>query len=176
VHEFLMTFLFESFGEPSAILCFVSTRSKLIFSRKIASLTKNQRISSHLVLFLQERFPMRSWVLILSVKITIQHRSASPTVNDMQAVRQVYRYLKATRELCITLGKIQDTTFFAYADASHGDWPDAKSTEGAIWFFGGAPIRWYARKQTIMAPSSTAAEWCALDRPARDAQFSPEEA
>ena len=101
----------------------------------------------------------------------LQHRSAAPTTNDIQAVRQVYRYLKGTTELCITLGRIQDTTFFAYADASHGDWPDAKSTEGAIWFFGGAPIRWYSRKQTIMAPSSTAAEWCALDRPARDAQW-----
>jgi hypothetical protein len=43
----------------------------LIFSLKIASLTKNQRMSSHLVLFLQERFPIRSWVLMLSVKITI---------------------------------------------------------------------------------------------------------
>jgi hypothetical protein len=77
--------------------------------------------------------------------IKLQRRTASPTVNDMQ-VRQVYRYLKATTELCITLGKVADTTFFAYADASHGDWNDAKSTEGAIWFFGGAPIRCYARK------------------------------
>jgi hypothetical protein len=89
----------------------------------------------------------------------------------MQAIRQVYRYLKGTTELYITLGRIQDITFFAYADASYRDWPNTKSIEGAIWFFGGAPIRWYSRKQTIIAPSSTAVEWCALNRPARDAQW-----
>lgn len=93
------------------------------------------------------------------------------TINEMQAVLAVYRYLKSTTELCITLGKIQDTSFLAYADPSHGDWHDSKSTEGAVWFFGGAPILWCSRKQSIMTPSSTAAEWCALDRPARDAQW-----
>lgn len=101
----------------------------------------------------------------------LQHRTASPTTNDMEAVYAVYKYLKGTTELCITLGTVSDTSFFAYADASHGDWHDSKSTEGAIWFFGGAPIQWYSRKQSIMTPSSTAAEWCALDRPARDAQW-----
>jgi hypothetical protein len=41
-------------------------------------------------------------------------------------IRDLYQvYLKATTELCITLGKVADTTFFAYADASHGDWNDA---------------------------------------------------
>ncbi|OQE65453.1 hypothetical protein PENNAL_c0208G09362 [Penicillium nalgiovense] len=91
------------------------------------------------------------------IKFTVmklQHRTTSPTINDMQAVRAAYRYLKATIELCVTLGK-----------------QDAKSTEGAVWFFGGAPILWYSKKQSIMTPSSTAAEWCALDRPARDAQW-----
>ncbi|KUM55394.1 hypothetical protein ACN42_g11892 [Penicillium freii] len=101
----------------------------------------------------------------------LQHRTASPTTNDIEAARAVYKYLKATTELCITLGKVNDTTFFAYADASYGDWHDSKSTEGAIWFFGGAPIQWHSRKQSIMTPSSTAAEWCALDKPARDAQW-----
>ncbi|KAJ9481045.1 hypothetical protein VN97_g12463 [Penicillium thymicola] len=101
----------------------------------------------------------------------LQHRSASPTTNDLQAVRAVYRYLSGTTNLGITLGKVDDTSFFAYADASHGDWHDSKSTEGAVWFFGGAPIIWYSKKQSIMTPSSTATEWCALDRPARDAQW-----
>ncbi|KAJ9480754.1 hypothetical protein VN97_g12776 [Penicillium thymicola] len=101
----------------------------------------------------------------------LQHRSTSPTTNDLQAVRAVYRYLSDTTNLCVTLGKVDDTSFFAYADASHGDWHDSKSTEGAVWFFGGAPTIWYSKKQSIMTPSSTAAEWCALDRPARDAQW-----
>ena len=67
----LYTSLLRAFVNPSAILYIVLTRSRLIFSLKIASLTKNQRISSYLILFLYKRFPIRSQVLMLSVKITI---------------------------------------------------------------------------------------------------------
>jgi hypothetical protein len=105
------------------------------------------------------------------VVMKLQHRTASPTQNEMTAIQLVYRYLRATQNYAITLRGIKDQEFFAYADASHGDWPERKSTEGAVWFFGGAPIAWTSRKQTINTPSSTAAEWCALDKPARDAQW-----
>ncbi|KGO77388.1 hypothetical protein PITC_040420 [Penicillium italicum] len=69
----------------------------------------------------------------------------------------------------MVLGSVDDQRF--YADASYGDWSDKKSTEGAVWFFAGAPIIWNSRKQCISAPFCTASEWCALEKPARDAQW-----
>ncbi|KAJ5963983.1 uncharacterized protein N7479_003859 [Penicillium vulpinum] len=70
----------------------------------------------------------------------LQHRAANPTERDLQAARQVYCYLKRTKDFAITLGCVKDQRFYAYTDTSHGDWPDKKSTEGTIWFFAGAPI------------------------------------
>ncbi|CRL23398.1 unnamed protein product [Penicillium camemberti] len=51
---------------------------------------------------------------------------------DLQAALQVYRYLHGTKNFAINLGSVDDQRFYAYADASHGDWPDKKSTEGAV--------------------------------------------
>lgn len=85
------------------------------------------------------------------------------------ALHNAVRYLKGCPDL--VLGGIDDPYFFAYADASHTDWPDRKSTEGCIWLFAGGPVAWSSKKQTIMYPPSTAAEWCALDRLSRDARW-----
>ncbi|KAJ5876478.1 uncharacterized protein N7529_002062 [Penicillium soppii] len=101
----------------------------------------------------------------------LQHKSANTTIHDQEAMVQVLRYLREHPDRAITLGKKKELQFYAYADASHGDNLNYKSTEGAVWFFGGSPIQWSTRKQTIMAPSTTAAEWCALDQPARDGMW-----
>ncbi|KAJ5997152.1 hypothetical protein N7522_008812 [Penicillium canescens] len=79
------------------------------------------------------------------------------------------RYIKRYDSIGIELGKLKDLRFTAYADASYADWHDRKSTEGSIWWLAGAPIMWSTKKQTLVALSTTAAEWCALDQPAKDA-------
>ncbi|KAJ5855316.1 uncharacterized protein N7529_009260 [Penicillium soppii] len=88
----------------------------------------------------------------------LQHKSANTTIHDQEAMVQVLRYLREHPDRAITLGKKKELQFYAYADASHGDNLNYKSTEGAVWLFGGSPIQWSTRKQTIMAPSTTAAE------------------
>ena len=101
----------------------------------------------------------------------LQQKSAQTTIHDYEAMIQPVRYLKQFPDRSIVLGRNKELRFYAFADASHGDNLNRKSTEGCIWFFAGSPIQWSTKKQTIMAPSTTAAEWCALDQPARDAMW-----
>ncbi|KAI1833656.1 hypothetical protein DTO006G1_5024 [Penicillium roqueforti] len=101
----------------------------------------------------------------------LQHRLATPTFSDLEAMRHVVKYLRRNPEIGLTFGKSDELQFKAYTDASHADWPDSKSTEGTVWFFAGVPITWTTKKQTITANSTTIAEWCALDQPTRDAMW-----
>ena len=87
------------------------------------------------------------------------------------------RYIECYDSKGIELGKLKVLRFPAHADASHADWHDRKSPEGSIWWLAGAPIiagapiMWNTKKQTLVASSTTAAEWCALDQPAKDAMW-----
>ena len=101
----------------------------------------------------------------------LQHRSAKPTNADYDAMIHLCRYLKKHDNLGIVLGRVKELSFIAYADASYADWQDRKSTEGSIWWFAGAPIMWSTKKQTVVASSTTTAEGCALDQPAKDAKW-----
>ncbi|KAJ6094415.1 hypothetical protein N7467_001928 [Penicillium canescens] len=101
----------------------------------------------------------------------LQHRSAKPTNADYDAMIHLGRYFKKHDNLGIVLGRVKELRFIAHADASHADWQDRKSTEGSIWWFAGAPIMWSTKKQTVVASPTTAAEWCALDQPAKDAKL-----
>jgi hypothetical protein len=101
----------------------------------------------------------------------LQHRSSKPTNDDYEAMIHLCRYIKRYDSIGIELGKVKDLRLMAHADASHADWHDRKSTEGSIWWLAGAPIMWSTKKQTLVASSTTAAEWCALDQPAKDAMW-----
>ncbi|KAJ5946486.1 hypothetical protein N7454_003325 [Penicillium verhagenii] len=46
-----------------------------------------------------------------------------------------------------------------------------KSIEGFIFFLNGTPISWSSKKQGLVAPSSTCAEYVALDRAVKEALF-----
>ncbi|KAI2732949.1 hypothetical protein DTO013E5_10235 [Penicillium roqueforti] len=101
----------------------------------------------------------------------LQHRLATPTFSDLEAMRHVVKYLRHNPKTGLIFGKSDELQFIAFTDASHADWTDSKSTEGCIWFFAGVPVAWSTKKQTITANSTTIAEWCALDQPARDAMW-----
>lgn len=101
----------------------------------------------------------------------LQHRLANPTFDDLHAMQHVIKYLRHQPDIGIVLGSTDELRFHAHVDASHADWEDSKSTEGSIWYLAGSPVMWTTKKQTITANSTTVAEWCALDQPARDAMW-----
>jgi hypothetical protein len=50
-----------------------------------------------------------------------------------------------------------------YINALYNDYEDSKSTEAFIFFFAGSLVSWRSAKQRIVAYSSIAAEYIALD-------------
>ena len=93
----------------------------------------------------------------------LQRQTCAPSVADLQTSKALLRYLKSHSNYGITLSKDPARGIELYTDAAHQDNPDGKSTEAHILMFHGAPIAWSSKKQSIMAPSSTIAEFCAYD-------------
>jgi hypothetical protein len=71
----------------------------------------------------------------------------------------VFRYLKGTADLGITIKKEDGARPLVYCDADYaGDTTDYKSTSGVLVMIGTTPVCWYSSKQTSTAQSTTDAE------------------
>jgi len=78
------------------------------------------------------------------------------------ALKQILWYLAGTKTLAYR--KSQDDTgdnnlFHGYADAAYMNADNLKSTSGYVFLAAGGAITWKLRKQTIIALSSTEAEY-----------------
>ena len=88
----------------------------------------------------------------------------NPDTTHWQGIKRVFKYLKGSIDRGITY-KInsQDATFSMYCDSDWGGDNDTrKSTSGWIGFINGGPVTWTSRKQTVIATSTTDAEFVAL--------------
>ncbi|CAG7823373.1 unnamed protein product [Allacma fusca] len=81
----------------------------------------------------------------------------------MDAAKEVLRYLRATKDMGIRYFLSQrENKLVGYCDADYGtDKVERKSTTGVIFTFNGSPLTWLSRKQTIIALSTTEAEYVA---------------
>jgi hypothetical protein len=96
-----------------------------------------------------------------------------PRVCHWEHLKKLVAYLRATRALGVLLGCDADQRELeVFCDASHGD-PllDRRSTSGWVFFLGGAPIAWVARKQKCMSKSSAEAEYIAMSEMANEAKY-----
>jgi hypothetical protein len=85
-----------------------------------------------------------------------------PTSAHVIAVKRIFRYLRGSAGLGITLGGQGPLTLECYADADWGnDAHDRRSTTGFVCLLGGA-ISWKTRKQPTVALSTAEAEYMAL--------------
>jgi hypothetical protein len=94
-----------------------------------------------------------------------------PMPASLLAVKRVLRYLKGTMDLPIRFRAQKQVTakLDAFSDADWaGEVESAKSTSGMITKLGDGPISWSSKKQTIVALSSTEAEYIALCEAARE--------
>lgn len=108
----------------------------------------------------------------ISIAVSIlSQRVSRPTVNDMNEVIRVIRYLKATRneKLKLSDDRFQDSLKI-YTDA---DWAeetkDRKSNSGFLARINGGTFGWSCRKQTLVAQSSTEAEYIAMSEATKEA-------
>lgn len=87
-----------------------------------------------------------------------------------QAVKRIFRYLKLTAHYKIVFSKSLKINLFGYTDADYAGCIDTrKSTSGYVFVLANAPITWKCQKQTVVAQSTTEAEYLALSLGVREA-------
>ncbi|GJS05044.1 hypothetical protein Tco_0321552 [Tanacetum coccineum] len=86
----------------------------------------------------------------------------SPKVSHLHAVKRIFRYLKGQPKLGLWYPKDLPFDLVAYTDSDYaGASLDRKSTTGGCQFLGCRLISWQCKKQTLVANSTTKAEYVA---------------
>ncbi|GJW49590.1 putative ribonuclease H-like domain-containing protein [Tanacetum coccineum] len=86
----------------------------------------------------------------------------NPKVSHLHAVKRIFRYLKGQPKLGLWYPKYSPFDLVAYTDSDYaGASLDRKSTTGGCQFLGSRLISWQCKKQTVVANSTTKAEYVA---------------
>lgn len=87
---------------------------------------------------------------------------SNPGMQHWIAVKRVMRYLKRTRDFVLTYRKSDNLEIIGYSDSDFVGCPDSRrSTSGYIFLLAGGAVSWKSAKQTLVAPSTMAAEFVA---------------
>jgi hypothetical protein len=84
-----------------------------------------------------------------------------PTPAHWNAARCVIRYLKGTRNVRLTFSAANHSGLKAYTNADWAGQEDRHSISGAVFMYSGAAISWSSKRQSLIALSSTEAEYIA---------------
>ncbi|GJX39823.1 hypothetical protein Tco_0253126 [Tanacetum coccineum] len=86
----------------------------------------------------------------------------NPKVSHLYAVKRIFRYLKGKPKLGLWYPKDSPFNLVAYTDSDYvGASLDGNSTTGGCQFLGNRLISWQCKKQTVVANSTTKAEYVA---------------
>nr|GEV81560.1 putative ribonuclease H-like domain-containing protein [Tanacetum cinerariifolium] len=86
--------------------------------------------------------------------------NVTPKSSHLQAVKRIFRYLKGQPKLGLQYPKVSSFDLEAYLDSDYaGGNLDRKSTTRGCQFLGRRLISWQCKKHTIMATSTTEAEY-----------------
>ncbi|GJX97899.1 putative ribonuclease H-like domain-containing protein, partial [Tanacetum coccineum] len=86
----------------------------------------------------------------------------TPKTSHLHVVKRIFRYLKGKPKLGLWYPRVSSFDLEAYSDSDYaGANLDRKSTTGGCQFLGRRLISWQCKKQTIMATSTTEAEYVA---------------
>ncbi|GKA21912.1 retrovirus-related pol polyprotein from transposon TNT 1-94 [Tanacetum coccineum] len=85
---------------------------------------------------------------------------AKPTEKHLNAVKQIFRYLKGTINMGLWYSKDTSMSLTAYADADHAGCHDTRrSTSGSAQLLGDKLVSWSSQKKKSTAISSTETEY-----------------
>ncbi|GJT64341.1 putative ribonuclease H-like domain-containing protein [Tanacetum coccineum] len=99
--------------------------------------------------------------IMFAVSACSRHQ-VTPLTSHLNAVKKIFKYLKGQPKLGLWYPKDSPFQLEAYSDSDYaGSHGDRKSTTGGCQFLGRRLISWQCKKQTIMATSSTEAEYVA---------------
>nr|GEW18731.1 hypothetical protein [Tanacetum cinerariifolium] len=100
--------------------------------------------------------------IMFAVYACAKHQ-VTPKECHMHAVKRIFRYLKSHPKLGLWYAKESPFDSVAYSDSDYGGaTQDRKSTTGGCQFLGRRLISWKRKKQTIVATSTTEAEYVAV--------------
>lgn len=107
---------------------------------------------------------------ILYATITLGKYASNPSQTHISSVKRIFRYLRKYPNLGIEYSN--NPYLIGYADSDYaGDKSTYKSTSGYAFFFGNGPISFQSKLQSIVALSSTEAEYISLCNSAKEATF-----
>jgi hypothetical protein len=100
--------------------------------------------------------------------------TANPSLQHTGALKRILRYLIGTKSYGITYSAMPHRNrnanlFHGHTDAAFGNTDNCKSTTGYVYTVGGGAITWMSKKQSVVALSSTDAEYVALSEAGREA-------
>jgi transposase InsO family protein len=156
----------ERFRQASAKPCFAPLVQGMRLSPEDAPETAEEKVA-------MENVPYRAALgcvmyLTVGTRPDIAHTVTvlaqfleSPGHAHWEAVKRLIRYLYTTRHRQLIYGK-ERGTYTGYSDADWGQQWHGKSVCGYVFMMEGAPVSWGAKKQSIVAQSSTEAEYVAL--------------
>ncbi|GJU59792.1 putative ribonuclease H-like domain-containing protein [Tanacetum coccineum] len=104
------------------------------------------------------------WILIDLPygKKAIGTKWVNPKTSHLSVVKRIFRYLKGKPKLGLWYPRVSSFDLEAYSDSYYaGANLDRKSTTGGCQFLGRRLISWKCKKQTIVATSTTEAEYVA---------------
>nr|GEU91666.1 hypothetical protein [Tanacetum cinerariifolium] len=99
---------------------------------------------------------------IMFIVYTCAHFQVTPKASHLHAVKRIFRYLKGKPHLGLGYPKDSPFNLVAYSDSDYaGASLDRKSTIGGCQFLCCRLISWQCKEQTVIATSSTEAEYVA---------------
>lgn len=120
----------------------------------------------------------------LAYSVNYESRAQSdPSIQDVLNVKRTLRYVNATRKLgisynnkcenenVITLKAYCDSDFAGDTSGGENDRILRKSTSGYVLMYAGGPISWCSRKQSVVALSTTEAEFIAATECCKELKF-----
>ena len=102
----------------------------------------------------------------LSIAVNVlSHFAANPTKEHWGAVKRVFRYIQGSlnQGLVFRSDPEKEVTLIGYSDADWaGDVGSRKSVNGYIFLLSGGVVSWRSQRQSVVALSSTEAEYVAM--------------
>ena len=99
---------------------------------------------------------------------TVSRFSIKPGIVHWNAVKRIFRYLKGTMELWLTYG-VSKSDLTGYTDADGSMAEDRHAISGYAFLIHGGAVSWSAKRQEIVALSTTEAEYVAITHTAKEA-------
>ncbi|GJR03076.1 hypothetical protein Tco_0526060, partial [Tanacetum coccineum] len=100
---------------------------------------------------------------IMSTVCACVRFQVTPKASHLNEVKRIFRYLKHQPKLGLWYPRDSPFEFETYSDSDYGGASlDKKSTTGGCQFLGRRLISWKCKKQTIVANSTTEAEYVAV--------------